>query len=158
MEEHLEKFLNKGNKILVSLVLSLFCMLLVVQTVHTYEPLRLHFNIVENREGEKIEEDFLIQQATSLDLQQDFITISLDTPYVQSLPLANILINGTKIADFTSLENKIYVLEGDEITIDISPYFLDLSFKVSGSEGLKIPSIITVPAKDKYSFFIGKVK
>ena len=86
MEEHLEKFLNKGNKILVSLVLSLFCMLLVVQTVHTYEPLRLHFNIVENREGEKIEEDILIQQATSLDLQQDFITISLDTPYVQSLP------------------------------------------------------------------------
>ena len=80
-------------------------MLLVVQTVHTYEPLRLHFNIVENREGGKIEEDILNQQATSLDLQQDFITISLDTPYVQSLP-GNILINGTKIADFTSLKTK----------------------------------------------------
>lgn len=158
MEKRLEKILNKGSRVLVILVISLFSMLLVIQTIYTYDPLRLYFNIVENIEGEKIGEDLLIQQAAGVDLQQDYIIISLATPYVYSLPLANILVNGNKIADFTNHENKIYVLEGDEITIDISSYSLDLAFKVKGPDGFKIPNNLTILAQDKYSFFVEKVK
>lgn len=158
MEKDLDKLLNKGNKVLVTLVIGLFCMVLGVQVIFTYEPLRLYFNVAEKIEGQKIEEDILVHQAAGLDITQDFISITMDTPYVYSLPLATILINGNKTADFTNLENKIFVSEGDKITIDISPYSLDLSFKVNGSEGLKVPNSLIVDSKSKYTFIVDKVK
>jgi len=131
-------FFEAGDKLLIKMIYVLFCLVIFSQALLVYEPFHLRISLLEKLEGEKIEEN-LIYPAGDINIGTNNLTFRLLTPYISSLPQANILVNGEKNSDFTNLQTTISAEVGDKVTIDITNYSLDLEFKVISSGKIKIP-------------------
>ncbi|NLJ73337.1 MAG: hypothetical protein GX333_10020 [Syntrophomonadaceae bacterium] len=158
----MKKFIKLVERYLMRTIVITLVVLVVVQSLMTYDNWRFYLSLGERLEGQVIkfpvntadkgEEDNLKEVKSPYAL----LTISYDK--YDALPKANILINDKVLANLTDNDVDVLVAAGDVLEIDATAYNFPIEFIVSGvSDNLFFPEKGEIYISNQSLVMIGKI-
>ncbi|ATW24097.1 hypothetical protein [Candidatus Formimonas warabiya] len=158
-EEKLWIIVDKGEKILLRVIIVGFVALVVVQSMLTSDSMRFYLSWAERLEGQPLQE-WSNPSARVMESESTvFAYLTVELADFSSLAKARILINGTEVADFRNKQVTIKVYPDDLIEIDGSFYDRRLKFEIIGvSDSIGEPTLHQVIQTYRSVTSLGKVK
>jgi len=158
-EDVLWRAVEKGERILLRVVIFSFVTLVVVQSLLSDDSMRLYLSWAERLEGEPLQ--VWSESASRVTDSESgiFAHMTIELKGFSALAKADLLINGKKIADFRQKRVTVKIYPSDVIEVDGSFYARPLEFEVVNlSANVETPNLHQHVQTNSSTALVGKVK
>lgn len=162
MPEEMVLLLKRIEKYLIRMVVLSLLLVVVAQGLMTADPIRFYMSWSERMEGQTLPVPVNASRTESTsdnsDIKSPRALIGIALVKYDSLPKAQILINGKECCTFSKNQVLIRVNAGDTVEVDASSYNFPIDFTItSGSDNLSFPVKGEVYTANQSIVMIGKV-